>query len=109
MATNNQNLSVRSYQPQFRELLQAVFASRAVFGTLRRNQLDGVQHNETAFYVKTSDIPVVVGSAYKVKCWFGTGTGKTTALGTGRRSSIPIPRCPIPGNGCSMRVSTGIL
>ena len=99
MATNNQNLSVRSYQPQFRELLQAVFASRAYFRDFFGGgieALDGVQHNETAFYVKTSDIPVVVGSAYNKgeNVGFGTGTGKTTRFGN--RTEIIYTDTPVP-------------
>lgn len=98
MATNNQNLSVRSYQPQFRELLQAVFAARAYFRDFFGGGievLDGVQHNENAFYVKTSDIPVVVGSTYNKgeNVGFGTGTGGTTRFGN--RTEIIYTDTPV--------------
>lgn len=64
----NQNLAARDYQLDFKELLQAVFAVQAYFADFFGGELealDGVQENETAFYVKTSDIPVVIGTAYK--------------------------------------------
>ena len=42
-----------------------------------------MQHNETAFYVKTSDIPVVFGDAYSKdeNTAFGTGTSKSSRFG----------------------------
>src|SRR5690625_6371751 len=67
MSTHNQQLAARSYQKQFRQLLQAVFQHQAYFRDFfggNIEALDGVTHNETAFYVKTSDIPVVVGNEY---------------------------------------------
>src|SRR5699024_6759563 len=99
MSTANQNLSARSYQPQFKELLQAVFRTQAYFRDFfggNIEALDGVQHNETAFYVKTSDIPVVVGSAYNkdVNTAFGTGTGKSTRFG--ERTEIIYTDTPVP-------------
>ncbi len=67
---------------EFKELLQAVFQKRSYFADFfggGLEALDGVQENETAFYVKTSDIPVVVGDAYDKgeNVAFGTGTGST--------------------------------
>lgn len=84
--TENNNQPVRSYQQQFRELLQAVFQSQAYFRDFFGGEieaLDGVQHNENAFYVKTSDIPVVVGATYNkgANVGFGTGTSNTTRFG----------------------------
>lgn len=86
MATQNQDLSVRSYQKQFKQLLQAVFKKQSYFmdffgGGIEA--LDGVQHNATAFSVKTSDIPVVVGDSYKKGSndAFGTGTGNSSRFG----------------------------
>ena len=67
MPTANQDLAVRSYQKQFRQLLQAVFKKQSYFADFFGGgieALDGVQHNAVAFSVKTSDIPVVVGAAY---------------------------------------------
>lgn len=99
MATNNNNQAARSYQQQFRQLLQAVFQSRAYFRDFfggNIEALDGVQHNETAFYVKTSDIPVVVGTAYDKgeNVGFGTGTGNSTRFG--ERTEIIYTDTPVP-------------
>lgn len=84
--TGNQGKAAQSYQQQFKELLQAVFRKQAYFSdffTGDLDALDGVQHNQTAFMVKTSDIPVVVGSSYKKdqNTGFGTGTGNSTRFG----------------------------
>ncbi|WP_137744844.1 phage capsid protein [Robertmurraya siralis] len=99
MSTANQNLAARSYQKQFRELLQAVFRTQAYFRDFFGGEieaLDGVQHNETAFYVKTSDIPVVVGTEYDkdANTAFGTGTGNSTRFGP--RTEIIYQDTPVP-------------
>ena len=99
MSTANQNLSARSYQPQFKELLQAVFRTQAYFRDFfggNIEALDGVQHNETAFHVKTSDIPVVVGTEYNkdANTAFGTGTGNSTRFGP--RTEIIYTDTPVP-------------
>ncbi|SPT98412.1 Uncharacterised protein [Lysinibacillus capsici] len=96
--TANQGKAARSYQQQFKELLQAVFRKQAYFNdffTGGLEALDGVQHNEVAFYVKTSDIPVVVGSAYNkgANVGFGTGTGNTTRFG--QRTEIIYTDTPV--------------
>mgnify|MGYP001161893841 CR=1 FL=1 len=99
MPTSNQNLAVRSYSKQFKELLQAVFRTQAYFRDFFGGEIeaiDGVQHNETAFYVKTSDIPVVVGSEYNKdpNVGFGTGTGNSTRFGP--RTEIIYTDTPVP-------------
>ncbi|WP_459127659.1 phage capsid protein [Latilactobacillus curvatus] len=86
MAGENNNQAVRSYQPQFKELLQAVFRKQAYFGEFFGGQLqalDGITHNQKAFTVKTSDIPVVVGTEYNKgkDVAFGTGTAKSSRFG----------------------------
>src|SRR5690625_3701316 len=95
---NNNNQPVRSYQPQFKELLQAVFRSQAYFRDFFGGEieaLDGVQHNETAFYVKTSDIPVVVNNYSKdPNVAFGTGTANSTRFGP--RTEIIYTDTPVP-------------
>lgn len=85
-ADENQSSNVRSYTPQFKELLQAVFGAQSYFGSFFGGgveALDGIQHNSVAFSVKTSDIPVVIGTAYSTDAntGFGTGTGKTSRFG----------------------------
>lgn len=86
MGTGNQDLAARSYQKQFKQLLQAVFKKQSYFADFFNGgieALDGVQHNATAFSVKTSDIPVVIGDGYKkdANVGFGTGTGSTSRFG----------------------------
>lgn len=83
---NNNDSAVRTYQKDFKALLQAVFKKQAYFADFFGGgieALDGVQHNETAFYVKTSDIPVVFGDAYSkdAATAFGTGTSKSSRFG----------------------------
>lgn len=99
MSTANQNKAARSYQKQFKELLQAVFRTQAYFRDFfggNIEALDGVQHNETAFYVKTSDIPVVVGNQYNKdeNVAFGTGTSNSTRFGD--RTEIIYTDTPVP-------------
>ncbi|MED2940658.1 phage capsid protein [Cytobacillus horneckiae] len=99
MSTQNQNLAARSYQLEFKQLIQAVFRSQAYFRDFfggNIEALDGVQHNENAFYVKTSDIPVVVGNEYNKgeNVAFGTGTGSSTRFGP--RAEIVYTDTPVP-------------
>lgn len=93
-ATNN-NQAVRTFQPQFKELLQAVYQKQAYFrdffgGSIQAE--DGVSNNAKAFSLKTSDIPMVItkgtvdsdeNRAYKTDAntAFGTGTGNSTRFG----------------------------
>lgn len=83
---NNNDSPVRSYQKDFKGLLQAVYKKQSYFGDFfvgGIEALDGVQHNETAFYVKTSDIPVIFGDDYITdeNTAFGTGTSKSSRFG----------------------------
>lgn len=99
MSTANQELSARSYQPQFKQLLQAVYRKQSYFSDFFGGgieALDGVQHNETAFYVKTSDIPVVVGTGYDkgADIAFGAGTGNSSRFG--ERKEIIYEDTPVP-------------
>lgn len=100
--------TARQYQKEFKKLLEAVFGVQAYFGDFfggNIEALDGVQENETAFYVKTSDIPCVItqGSlkagedrAYKVdeNTAFGTGTGNSTRFGN--RTEVIYKDTPVP-------------
>ncbi|WP_342505871.1 phage capsid protein [Sporosarcina sp. FSL K6-2383] len=86
MAGENNNLAVRSYQKQFKELLQVVYKKQAYFSEFFGGgieALDGVTHNTTAFSIKTSDIPVVIGVEYNKdpNVAFGTGTSNTNRFG----------------------------
>lgn len=87
MPTENQQLAARSYQKQFKELLTAVFKKQAHFSDMlvggSVEVLDGVAHNKTAFSVKTSDIPFVLGEKYNTdpNVAFKAGTSNTTRFG----------------------------
>lgn len=94
----NNNQAARSYQLEFKRLLQVVFKKQARFadffgGTIEA--LDGVQENETAFYVKTSDIPVVVGDSYitDANTAFGTGTANSSRFG--ERTEVIYKNTPV--------------
>lgn len=97
-AGDNNDMPVRSYQLEFKSLLQAVFKKMSYFADFFGGELealDGVRENETAFYVKTSDIPVVVGTGYdktKTKA-FGTGTGNSSRFG--ERTEIIYTNTPV--------------
>lgn len=95
---DNNDLPVRNYQMDFKQLMQAVFQKQSVFGDFfggSLEALDGVQNNETAFYVKTSDIPCVLGTGYDTgeNVAFGTGTGADTRFGP--RKEITYTNTPV--------------
>lgn len=97
-AGENNDQAVRQYQLEFKKLLQAVFKKQSYFADFFGGgieALDGVQENETAFYVKTSDIPVVVGAEYSkdANTAFGTGTGKSSRFG--ERKEIIYTNTPV--------------
>lgn len=97
-AGENNDSPVRTYQKDFKGLLQAVFKKQAYFADFFGGgieALDGVQHNETAFYVKTSDIPVVFGSGYNKEAAtaMGSGTGKSSRFG--ERTEIIYTDTPV--------------
>lgn len=86
-AGDNNDLPARSYQLEFKRLLQAVFKKQSYFADFFGGSIeamDGIQENETAFYVKTSDIPCVCGTGYdKIATKaFGTGTGNSSRFGS---------------------------
>lgn len=96
---NNNDSHVRSYQMEFKNLLQAVFKKQAYFADFFGGgieALDGVQHNETAFYVKTSDIPVVFGDAYSKDANTAMGTGTSNKSRFGERKEIIYVDTPVP-------------
>lgn len=86
-AGDNNDLPARSYQLEFKLLLQAVFKKQSYFADFFGGSIeamDGIQENETAFYVKTSDIPCVCGTGYDKTATkaFGTGTGNSSRFGS---------------------------
>lgn len=84
MTTNNNNLPVRQYVIQYRQMLTTIFGVQKAFaGAVAPVQtLDGVQSNTKAFMVKTNNTPVVIGTynADSTKV-FGTGTGTGSRFG----------------------------
>lgn len=81
MTTENQNLPVRQYAPQYRKVLSAVFDKTNAFqGILAPIQvLDGVQENTKAFSVKTNATPVVIGTYNTDENTAGFGDGTATS------------------------------
>lgn len=85
------------YTKEFKELLELVFEKRAFFGDFfggSLESLDGVQNNAEAFMVKTSDIPVVVGTYNTdANVAFGAGTGNSSRWGD--RTEIIYSNTPV--------------
>lgn len=84
METDNQNLPVRIYAPQYIRMLEAVFGVKKAFaGALAPLQTrDGVSFNAKAFSVKTCNTPVTVGTYNTTgTVQFGTGTGSGSRFG----------------------------
>lgn len=80
----NNNGAARIYTTQYSSILGTVFGVRAAFlAALAPLQiLDGVEQNKTAFNVKTSGTPVVVGEyATGANDVFGNGSGKQNRFG----------------------------
>ena len=97
-AGENNDSHVRTYQKDFKQLLQAVFKKQAYFADFFGGgieALDGVQHNETAFYVKTSDIPVVFGDAYNTDAATAMGAGTSKGSRFGNRTEIIYVDTPV--------------
>lgn len=95
---NEQNVAVRRYTKEFKDLMSVVFESRAYFSDFFGGgveALDGISDNETAFSVKTSDIPVVVGTYDKTATKaFGTGTGSGSRFGN--RTEVIYTNTDVP-------------
>lgn len=84
MATENNDLPVRTYQKQFISLMQTVFGVQSTFtptfGSLQA--LDGIQNNAIAFSVKANDVPVAVGTySTDSNVAFGSGTNNSNRFG----------------------------
>lgn len=94
----NNDLPARSYQKEFKELLQAVFKKQAYFADFFGGEieaLDGVKENDTAFYVKTSDIPVVVGTSYNKDANTAFGNGTSNSSRFGKRTEVIYSDTPV--------------
>lgn len=105
---DNNNQAARSYSKEFKELLQAVFGKQSYFGDFFAGgleALDGIQHKDTAFSVKTSDVACVVtkGSlavggtpAYDTGANVGMGTGTGSTSRFGNRTEIIYVDTDVP-------------
>lgn len=97
-AGDNNDLAARDYQLQFKELLQAVFSAQSYFGDFFAGgieALDGIRENEVAFYVKTSDIPVAVGTGYDKTATKAAKTGTANSTRFGERTEIIYTNTPV--------------
>lgn len=104
-AGDNNDLPARSYQLEFKRLLQAVFKKQSYFADFFGGSIeamDSIQENETAFYVKTSDIPCVCGTGYDKTATkaFGTGTGNSSRFGS--RTEIIYTNTPAKYTGLEL-------
>lgn len=90
--------NARLYQKQFKELVQAVFQKKAYFGDFSAGgleALDGVSETATAFSVKTTDIPVVIGN-YNTGANVAFGTGTSNSSRFGNRTEIIYSSQDVP-------------
>lgn len=97
-AGENNDLAARNYQLEFKKLLQAVFKKNAYFADFFGGgieALDGVQNNEHAFYVKTSDIPCVFGTGYDKNAAKAFGAGTSNSNRFGERTEIIYVDTPV--------------
>ena len=97
-AGENNHRDARSYQLEFKKMLQAVFKKQSYFADFFGGgieALDGVQENETAFYVKTSDIAVVVGEGYSKDANVAMGTGTANTSRFGNRTEVIYTNTPV--------------
>lgn len=98
-AGENNDLPVKRYEKKFKDLLQVVFKKQGYFADFFGGgieALDGVSENSTAFSVKTSDIPVVLGTGYdkSANVAFGDGTGSGSRFG--ERTEITYTNTDVP-------------
>ncbi|WP_288162408.1 hypothetical protein [Dubosiella newyorkensis] len=85
-ADEPQNSNILVFSKEFKELMLAVFGVQAQFNDFfvggKIDVVDGVRDSATAFSVKTSDIPVTIGTYNKGEnVAFGTGTESTSRFG----------------------------
>ena len=84
MGTANNNLPANTYIPQYHRTLSTVFGVEKAFANAftELQVLDGIRENEVAFYVKTSDTPVVIREYDKdPNVGMGTGTSNSSRFG----------------------------
>lgn len=105
---DNNGLGARTYTKEFAELFTSVYKKTALFkdafGAVETK--DGIAHNAAAFYLKTSDIPVAVGTySTGAAVAMGAGTGSTSRFG--ERTEIIYTDVPVTYAG-SWAIHEGI-
>lgn len=95
--SNNNHMPIRSFEKNFAGLLGTIYSAKSVFGEVfgQLQVKDGVSNNKTAFSVKTSNTPVVIGK-YDTdeNTAFGTGTANSSRFG--ERTEITYEDTDVP-------------
>lgn len=97
MATNNNDMNVRTYTLEYRNTLESVFGYDVAFktGFAPLQIIDGVKNNEHAFIVKTNNTPVTLNEySTDANVAFGTGTSNTSRFGP--RTEVIYTTTPVP-------------
>lgn len=97
MAGNN-NQPERRYEKEFKGLLEVVFGHRAYFRDFFGGDieaLDGVKENDTAFTVKTNDMPVVIGE-YNTDSDVAFEEGTSNSNRFGERKEVIYSNTDVP-------------
>lgn len=96
MSTLNNNLAANLYDKQYMRSLGTVFGVDKAFANafLPIQLTDGVKDNEVAFYVKTNNTPVVLGTySTDANTAFGTGTANSSRFG--KRTEVIYTDTPV--------------
>ena len=104
---DNQNEPIRSYIPQFRNILQSVFKTKSYWSDFFTplQVMDGISHKDIAFSIKTNEVAAAVSAgsleaggtpAYDTgaNVGFGTGTGATSRFGA--RTEVKYTDVDVP-------------
>lgn len=84
MPNNNNNMRARRYDKEYKGAFETVFGLKHHFANAFQDLqiIDGIRENEDAFYVKTNNTPVTIGTYDKgANVAFGTGTANSSRFG----------------------------